>query len=193
MPTIFAGKISKYNKVQRFCSSDEKGQLIKMKQIILCTSVLISLLSTAAFSQGVGNAIHIYLPVHNWKVQQPKYEKGDMQIKSEQVIISRVTMREGTNTITVTGGRGTLTFMKKNEFFSNVLFTDAAGKTSRLVPNNGNAGIPKPVCQFPIPDASFGTAGNIGLSICRASGFAGISGSFTISLLLPVVQKIRST
>ena len=162
-----------------------------MKQIILCTSVLISLLSTPAFSQDVGNAIHIHLPMHNWKVQQPKYEKGDMQIKSEQVIIYRVTMREGTNTITVTGGRGTLTFMKKNEFFSNVLFTDAAGKTSRLVPNNGNAGIPKPVCQFPIQDASFGTGG-IGLSICRASGTSGLSGPFTVSLLLPAMQKIRT-
>ena len=150
------------------------------------------MLSTGASAQSVENAKHIYLTTSDLKVQPQKNETASVQSKSEPVIISGVMMREGTNTMTIPGGRGTLTFMKKNEFFSNVIFTDATGKTSRLVPNNGNAGIPKPVCQFPIQDASFG-AGSIGLSICRASGFAGISGSFTISLLLPVVQKIRST
>jgi hypothetical protein len=159
-----------------------------MKKIILYTSAFASLLLTGALAQGTEQAINISLPTIDLKVQKLNFKTVYSQLKSEPVIISGVTMREGTNTITVPKGRGTLTFMKRNEFFSNVIFTDAAGKTSRLVPIIGASSALKPTCQFPIPEASFGTTG-IGLSICRASVTPGNSGLFKVSLLLPENKK----
>jgi len=171
----------------------QKERIIKkMKSLILFISVFALLHSTTGFSQGSDNAIHINLPHALEKSAQTENETSFLLMKSEPVIISGINLREGTNTITVPGGKGTLTFMKKNDFFSNVIFTDAGGVTSRLLPGNSSPGAPKPMCPFPIPDAWFGSSGNIGLSICRASGTTGNPGLFTIFLLLPAVPKIRT-
>jgi len=163
-----------------------------MKRIILCISVFVLLHSTTGFSQWSDNAIHINLSQAVEKSAQAENETSFPLMKTEPVIIAGISLREGTNTVTVPGGKGTLTFMKKNDFFSNVIFTDAGGLTSRLVPGNNMPGAPKPICPFPIPEAWFSSSGNIGLYICRASATTGNLGLFTISLLLPAVSKIRT-
>lgn len=164
----------------------------KMAKIILYVSVFVLLHPTKGFSQETRNAKHIHLSQLVEKSAQAENETSFPLMKSEPVIIAGISLREGTNTITVPGGKGTLTFLKKNDFFSNVIFTDAGGITSRLVPGNNIPGAPKPICPFPIPEAWFVSSGSIGLSICRASGIVGKPALFTLSLLLPAVSKMRT-
>ncbi len=77
-------------------------------------------------------------------------------------------MQEGSNTVVVPDGKGTIKFVKRGDKFFDVFFTDAAGKTFRLIPSTpGSAGAPKPNCEYPIPDACFATADkNIGMCMC---------------------------
>lgn len=100
---------------------------------------------------------------------------------------------EGKNTVRVPNENGTLTFMKRGDRFSDVVYTDAAGKATRLSPiQPGTGAAPKPACKFPIPDACFGIPNNqsIGMCICKPTDLS--SGEdFNISLLLPAVQKVR--
>ncbi len=100
----------------------------------------------------------------------------------------------GVQTVPVPGGRGTLSFTKQGDRFTNVVFTDAAGKTHRMIPSQpGTNGAPKPSCKYPLPDACFATSDkNIGMCMCKPTDLAGNGGGeYLIGLLLPAVQKVR--
>lgn len=111
----------------------------------------------------------------------------------EDCIISGITMKEGSNTIPVPKGRGTIQLIKRGDRFSDVVFTDAAGKATRLAPNNGSTNnLPKPNCPYKIPDACFGAPTlNAVMCLCRPTNVASTSDPYTISLLLPAVQSTR--
>src|SRR5688500_13256568 len=97
-------------------------------------------------------------------------------------------------TITVPGGKGTMTIDKPGDRFTNVVYTDAAGKQFRLAPvRSGTAGAPPPTCKTPLPDACFGTANkNVFMCICKPSDFAGNSGGeYSIAILVPAINKVR--
>lgn len=101
---------------------------------------------------------------------------------------------EGKNTVRVPDGNGTLTFVKRGDRFSDVVYTDAAGKATRLAPvQPGTGGAPKPACKFPIPDACFGIPNNqsIGMCICKPTDISNGDEQYNIGLLLPAVQKVR--
>lgn len=103
----------------------------------------------------------------------------------EQIFLTGLAMQEGTNTISLKGGKGTLTLLKKGDMFSNVIYTDATGKTSRLMPKQGL----KPLCAFPIPKSGFGTEQTALVFVCRASPAAGPAGPFNITVVLPSVLR----
>jgi hypothetical protein len=109
------------------------------------------------------------------------------------VLISSVKMSDGKNTVRVPDGKGSIQLVKRGTRFSDVVYTDAAGKTTRLSPvQPGTGGAPKPACKFPIPDACFGIPNNqsVGMCICKPTDLS--SGEeYTISLLLPAIQKVR--
>jgi hypothetical protein len=107
----------------------------------------------------------------------------------ENVLISSIKINDGSNTVQVPGGRGTLKFTKRGETFTNVVYIDAAGKESPLRPSTGNA--PKPECKYPIPSACYSIPNNqnIGMCICRPNEVS--AGNYNISLLLPAVQAAR--
>ena len=98
-------------------------------------------------------------------------------------------LTEGQNTIVVPDGKGTVKFTKRGSTFSNVIYTDAAGKSTRLQPGTGAAnGAPAPSCKCPVPDACFGTENkSIGMCICKPCDVSSGNGPYTIGLLLPAV------
>lgn len=117
------------------------------------------------------------------------------QVTMSDVLVSSIKMRDGKNTVRLPDGQGSLELVKRGDRFSNVVFTDAAGKITRLAPKPAGTGqSPKPACKFPIPDACFGTpnASEIGMCICRPTDLSN-GEDFSISLLLPAVQKVRDT
>ncbi|MBC7874746.1 MAG: hypothetical protein H7Y01_12155 [Ferruginibacter sp.] len=117
--------------------------------------------------------------------------KGQIEIESFSWGLSNAS---GAQTVQVTGGKGTLTFNKTGDRFTNVIFTDADGKIHRLATAKpGTGGAPQPSCKYPLPDACFGTADkNIGMCICKPTDLSnGGSGEYLIGLLLPAVQKVR--
>ncbi|MEO6540004.1 MAG: hypothetical protein ABIN74_03390 [Ferruginibacter sp.] len=118
---------------------------------------------------------------------------GYMKIVLEDVVITGVKANDGANTVPVPGNRGKVIFTRRGNTFTNVIYTDAAGKSVRLQPNNGTAnGLPKPGCKYPLPDACFGTADkNVGMCICKPTDLSNGDETYTIGLLLPAVQKIR--
>jgi hypothetical protein len=120
------------------------------------------------------------------KVSAQRYEL-------ENVLISSVKMSEGTNTVQIPNGRGTIRFVKRGETFSNVIFQDAAGKIERLSPSDGSVeGAPTIPCKCPVPDACFGTANkNIGMCMCKPCDLSNGQNEWNIGLLLPAVQKVR--
>ncbi|GGD53599.1 hypothetical protein GCM10011514_17170 [Emticicia aquatilis] len=120
------------------------------------------------------------------KVSAQRYEL-------ENVLISSVKMTEGTNTVQIPNGRGTIRFVKRGETFSNVIFQDAAGKIERLSPSDGSVeGAPTIPCKCPVPDACFGTANkNIGMCMCKPCDLSNGQNEWNIGLLLPAVQKVR--
>jgi hypothetical protein len=103
------------------------------------------------------------------------------------------TSASGAQTITVPGGKGTIKFDKTGDRFTNVVYTDAAGKQFRLSPvKPGTGGAPQPTCKYPLPDACFATADkNIGMCLCKPTDKTSGGGEYTIALLLPAVQKVR--
>jgi hypothetical protein len=113
--------------------------------------------------------------------------------KLENVLISSAKLSDGKNTVRLPDGKGSIELVKRGDKFSDVVFTDAAGKSTRLAPAPaGTGGVPKPACKFPLPDACFGTpnAGQMGMCICKPTEVSN-GGDYTVSLLLPAVQKVR--
>lgn len=74
-------------------------------------------------------------------------------------------MKEGANTLTK-AGEGTLQFVKKGNSFSEMIFKDEAGTTTRLIPTPaGTGGAPNLENKTKSPDTCFGTA-NKSFGVC---------------------------
>lgn len=114
-------------------------------------------------------------------------------VQMEDVMITSLKLTDGSNTVRVPNGKGTIKFVKRGDKLSDVVFIDAAGKSTRLTPvKPGTNGAPQPSCKFPIPDACFGTPNkNIGMCMCKPTDLSSGGGEYTIGLLLPAVQKVR--
>lgn len=98
----------------------------------------------------------------------------------------------GTLLMQVPGGKGIVKFVKAGEKFSNVVFTDVAGRTYRLQPSKpGTLGAPKATCKYPLPDACFATADkSIGLCICKPVALNGnTGGEYSIGVMLPQTKR----
>lgn len=115
------------------------------------------------------------------------------RIVLEDVLISSVKIKEGTNTFPAPNNKGTVKFVKRGDTFTDVFYIDAAGKSTRLEPTRGGAnGAPKPECKTTLPDACYGSANkNIGLCICKPGNLSNGTETYNIGLLLPAVQKVR--
>lgn len=103
-------------------------------------------------------------------------------------------MQEGSNTVPLPDGKGTVKFVKRADKFMDVIFTDASGKATRLAPGNGATGnLPKPPCKYKLPDACFGGGGSAAFCICRPTNISNGANpnEILIGLLLPAVQKVR--
>jgi hypothetical protein len=116
-----------------------------------------------------------------------------MTVTMKDIMISSVKPKEGTNTVQVPDGMGTIRFVKRGVKISDVVFTDAAGKSTKLNPvQPGTNGAPSPSCKYPLPDACFATSDkNIGMCMCKPTNLSNGNEEVTIGLLLPAVQKVR--
>ncbi|WP_276484301.1 hypothetical protein [Paraflavitalea pollutisoli] len=104
-----------------------------------------------------------------------------------------VKLSDGKNTIRIPDEGGTIQLVKRGDKFSDVVYTDAAGKSTRLSPARPGASVaPTPACKWPIPDACYSIPNNqsIGMCICKATDLKS-NDDFTVGLLLPAVQKVR--
>jgi hypothetical protein len=83
------------------------------------------------------------------QISAGKQDPAKLEVTMQDVLISSITLREGSNTIPVPDGRGTIKLVKRGDKFSDVVYTDAAGKAIRLAPNNGATGnLPKTPCKM---------------------------------------------
>lgn len=102
-------------------------------------------------------------------------------------------MNDGPNTLRVPNNGGTIQLVKRGDKFTDVVYTDAAGTSSRLSPTRpGTNGAPAPACKYPIPDACYSIPNNqnIGMCICKPTDVKS-NDDYTVTLLLPAVQKVR--
>lgn len=99
----------------------------------------------------------------------------------------------GSKTVVVPGGRGTLQFTNNDDKISNVVYIDPAGKRFNLLPSKpGTNGAPQPSCKYPLPDACFATSDkSIGMCMCKPTDLTSNTDGYTIGLLLPAVQSVR--
>jgi len=87
-------------------------------------------------------------------------------VTMEDILISSIKINEGTNSLPVPGGKGTLKVVKHGAKFTDVVFTDAAGKSTKM------SSTPAPSRpSFKITDNGNGT--------------------YLIGLLVPAVQRVR--
>jgi hypothetical protein len=115
------------------------------------------------------------------------------QATTSDLIVSSIKAKDGKNTVRLADNKGTVEFSKRGNKFSDVVYIDPAGKSTRLVPvPAGTRNLPKPPCQYPIPDACFAipNSSKIGMCMCKPTDLS--SGEeITVSLLLPAVQAAR--
>ncbi len=95
--------------------------------------------------------------------------KGGVNVASGDINFSAGKMKEGVNSITKTG-QGTLQFVKKGNSFSEVIFKDEAGTTTKLIPTPaGTGGTLKPENRNKSPETCFGTANKAaGMCVTRS-------------------------
>lgn len=99
-----------------------------------------------------------------------------------------VKLTDGNNSIAVPDGKGTIKFVKRGDKITDVVYTDAAGKSSRMQSSTIPGAKP---CKCPIPDACYSIPNNqsIGMCICKACDLS--SGEHIVTLWLPAIQKVR--
>lgn len=141
-----------------------------MKKIIIAFSLFVFAITGNSFAQTGG--AHVAL--------------GDINFSGGKI-------KEGVNTITKVG-QGTLTFVKKGGNFSEVMYKDAAGVSTRLIPTPaGTGGAPTPECKTKLPDACFGTANkSIGMCICRPGNITK-GGGYTFTFYGSGIYKWSAT
>ena len=167
-----------------------------MKKVIVIAALFVGVFSGNVYAQG---GVHVAAGDVNGDGYRggARVAVGDVNGdgQSDRISVNH-TKTDGTTTVQIPNGRGTLKFVARGDKFSDVIYTDAAGKSNRLTPiPGGTAGAPKTECKYPIPDACFGTADKkIGLCMCRPTNLSAAPGgdptAVLIGLLLPAVQKI---
>lgn len=103
-------------------------------------------------------------------------------------------LSDGKNTVRVPNDQGSISFVKRGDRISDVVYTDAAGKATRLAPTKpGTGGAPNTSCKYPLPDACYSIPNNqsVGMCICRPTDIKSDDYVVSIGLLLPAVQKVR--
>jgi len=139
-----------------------------MKKMILITGAFI--ISYAGLAIGY--------QMESIPIQMPNI-KSFYEMPPVPIIITNIFMQEGTNTIPVKANKSTITLLKKGDFFSNVIFTDYAGNTFRLMPKHcGNS-----ICTIPLSAVCFGNNQTTVINICRQPNEAGKPDAFTITIL----------
>lgn len=112
--------------------------------------------------------------------------------KLENVLISSYRVAEGSNSVPLPNGHGTLRFMMRGGKIANVMHQDAAGKITRLAdtdPGTGHNPNPNPECKWEercVYNQEKGTA----VCFCTPDVIKS-NEPVGIALLLPAVQKIR--
>jgi hypothetical protein len=161
-----------------------------MKKLTAIFAVLILATAIKVNAQGAGK-----VSVHDMSITKsaPTPEPSPMKVEMEHVLISSIKVNDGSNSVPVPGNKGTVKFTKRGGSITNVIYTDAAGRSVRLEPNSGaTGGAPSPTCKCPIPDACFGTANkNVGMCICKPCDISNGVETYSIGLLLPANNKIR--
>jgi len=119
-------------------------------------------------------------------------QTGGVHVATGDVNFSAGKMKEGLNTVTKLG-QGTITFIKKGDSYSEVVFKDAAGVSTRLISTPaGTGGAPNPACKTKLPDACFGTANkSIGMCICRPGNIS--KGGYTLTFYGSGIFKWAAT
>lgn len=106
--------------------------------------------------------------------------------------ISSLKLTDGKNTVPVPNDKGSLQFVKRGDGFSDVVYVDGAGKTTRLVakPASTNGAIPSP-CKFPIPDACFGLPNSqeIAMCFCKSTNISSEEYTVTLRRAILTVRK----
>jgi len=92
-------------------------------------------------------------------------QTGGVHVAGGDINFTAGKMKEGVNSITK-AGQGTLQFVKKGNSFSEVIFKDESGATTRLIPTPaGTGGAPNLENKTKSTDACFGTA-NKSFGLC---------------------------
>ena len=95
------------------------------------------------------------------------FAQGGVHVAAGDINFSAGKMKEGVNTLTK-AGQGTLQFVKKGSSFSDVIFKDELGATTRLIPTPAGTG-GTPGNNTKTPNSCFGTANkSYGLCVTRA-------------------------
>jgi hypothetical protein len=140
-----------------------------MKKLTAIFAVLIMAAAIKVNAQGAGKvSVH---DISVTKVTRTHDVNGDGR---GDLILITPSLKEGTNRMTTKELSGTLVFVKRGETFSDVVFTDQSGKSTRLTPTRGGTnGAPNPECKTKLPDVCFGTADkSIGLCICKPANLS---------------------
>lgn len=146
-----------------------------MKKLTAIFAVLVLATTIKVSAQGAGK-----VSVHDISITKVKIVK----IGQGDVILSGVNLKEGTNRMQTKELLGTLLFVKSGNTFSDVIFTDEAGKSTRLTPARGGTdGAPTPTCKTKLPDACFSSPDkNIGMCICKPGDITNGDEVYTIKV-----------
>lgn len=112
--------------------------------------------------------------------------------KLENVLVTSYRVAEGSNSVPLPNGHGTLRFMMRGGKIANVMHQDAAGKITRLAdtdPGTGHNPNPNPECKWEercVYNQENGTA----VCFCTPDVIKS-NEPVGIALLLPAVQKVR--
>lgn len=143
-----------------------------MKKLTAIFAVMILVATTKANAQ-----------IHDISVSKIKVTKDVQGDGKGDVIIITPTLLKGTNRMQVKELKGTLIITTDGSSFSEVIFKDDAGKSTKLTATRGGTdGAPKPECKTKLPDACFSSPDkNIGICIC-SPGNLSTGGSATIRI-----------
>jgi hypothetical protein len=154
------------------------------KSILILSTLVVALSTTVSANKSTGTSTSLQGVYMSYSMLLPIYMKyDDLRVKGD-----------ATNAIVeIPKGMGTVKFQKSGDKFSDVVYVDAAGNTTRLVPVTAfrsNAG--KLNCRKAGSNTLFeSTDGSICMCITKSPVVAGASAPLTVSLALPVVQSTR--
>jgi len=129
-----------------------------MKKVTAIFAILVLVTTTKVSAQ-----------IHDISVSKIKVTKDVQGDGKGDVIIITPSLLKGTNRMQVKELKGTLIITTDGSSFSEVIFKDDAGKSTRLTATRGETnGASRPECKSKLPDACFSSPDkNIGMCICR--------------------------